>query len=511
MTTPSTRPAVGLDPAQVAAAHRHHHGRQRPLGRARGKERIEGHARGAKSVDVVTEECCRLGIGQLTLYCLSSENWKRPKPELDFLMALLKQYLLAERPKILEQNIRFTVIGRRDGLPDEVLAEIDENIRLSRDNTGLDALPGDQLRRPDRDRRCRAGDRRPRRTGRAGPGRIDEATISDSLYTAGMPDPDLLIRTAGEMRVSNYLLWQISYAELWVTPKCWPDFDAALLHEALRDFARRERRFGGLKPTKARHDASPPKQLALNDRHAGARRLAPRPRGRRSADRRRLPRPVVPLPVRLPHGRGVVAGRELVRLFPEPYRPSRIAGRRRASCFAWRPTGIRRARLELGYELGSVVAVPGVRLHRTTHRARSCSRCTAIANPAVVPRLGATLLAVAYLGLLPCFFVQIRFLETSHTGLMLATHDPRPEVQRHRGVLHRHVPRPDQDDAAPQPEEDLGRIRGRHDRRHTGGGDRGNRRFVVRRHDLPRTACWKRSRSAWRSASPACSATWRNR
>ena len=105
--------------------------------RAQGKERVEGHARGAKAVDVVTEECCRLGIGQLTLYCLSSENWKRPKPEIDFLMALLKQYLLAERKKILEQNIRFTVIGRREGLPAEVLAEIDENIRLTTANTGL--------------------------------------------------------------------------------------------------------------------------------------------------------------------------------------------------------------------------------------------------------------------------------------------------------------------------------------------------------------------------------------
>src|SRR5688500_7836116 len=102
-----------------------------------GKDRMEGHARGAHSVDVITEECCRLGLGQLTLYCLSSENWKRPKPEIDFLMALLKQYLLAERKKILDQNIRFRVIGRRDGLPGEVLAEIDENERLTKSNTGL--------------------------------------------------------------------------------------------------------------------------------------------------------------------------------------------------------------------------------------------------------------------------------------------------------------------------------------------------------------------------------------
>jgi undecaprenyl diphosphate synthase len=216
--------------------------------RAQGKERVEGHTRGARSVDEVTEECCRLGIGQLTLYCLSSENWKRPKPELDFLMALLKQYLQGERQKILDQNIRFAVIGQREGLPDEVLAEIDENVRLTRANTGLmlclainygsRAEIADTLRHLAR--RVERGELRP--------AEITEETISRSLYTGGMPDPDLLIRTAGEMRVSNYLLWQISYAELWVTPKFWPEFDAPLLHEALRDFARRERRFGGLNP-----------------------------------------------------------------------------------------------------------------------------------------------------------------------------------------------------------------------------------------------------------------------
>jgi undecaprenyl diphosphate synthase len=214
--------------------------------RARGKERVEGHARGAKSVDVVTEECCRLGIGQLTLYCLSSENWKRPKPEIDFLMALLKEYLLAERKKILDQNIRFTVIGRREGVPAEVLAEIDENVRLTHDNTGLTLCLainyGSRAEIVDAVRQLAELVRR----GELAPEQIDEATISNALYTAGMRDPDLLIRTAGEMRVSNYLLWQISYAELWVTTKFWPEFDAALLHEALREYARRERRFGGL-------------------------------------------------------------------------------------------------------------------------------------------------------------------------------------------------------------------------------------------------------------------------
>src|SRR5690348_6894908 len=128
--------SVGLDPDKLPrhiAIIMDGNGR---WARAQGKERVEGHARGAQSVDEVTEECCRLGIGQLTLYCLSSENWKRPKAELDFLMALLRQYLLGERQKILDQNIRFAVIGRREGLPDEVFAEIDENARLTAGNTG---------------------------------------------------------------------------------------------------------------------------------------------------------------------------------------------------------------------------------------------------------------------------------------------------------------------------------------------------------------------------------------
>jgi undecaprenyl diphosphate synthase len=214
--------------------------------RAQGKERVEGHARGARSVDEVTEECCRLGIGQLTLYCLSSENWKRPKAELDFLMALLKQYLLQEREKILRQNIRFTVIGRREGLPAEVLAEIDENERLTKGNTGLTLCLainyGSRAEMVDAVRSIAARVQR----GELRPEQIEESTISDSLYTAGMNDPDLLIRTAGEMRISNYLLWQISYAELWVTQRFWPEFGVELLHEALHDYAKRERRFGGL-------------------------------------------------------------------------------------------------------------------------------------------------------------------------------------------------------------------------------------------------------------------------
>jgi undecaprenyl diphosphate synthase len=212
----------------------------------RGLPRIEGHARGAHSVRATVEECCRLGIGQLTLYCLSSENWKRPQTELDFLMTLLEHYLIEERREILDQNIRFTTIGRRSDLPDKVLREIDENIRLSQDNTGmclcLAINYGGRTELIDAVRDVASQVR----GGKLELDAIDEAVMSNALYTAGMPDPDLLIRTAGEMRVSNFLLWQISYAELWVTERCWPDFDRDTLHQALRDYAGRERRFGGI-------------------------------------------------------------------------------------------------------------------------------------------------------------------------------------------------------------------------------------------------------------------------
>jgi undecaprenyl diphosphate synthase len=215
--------------------------------RQRGLPRVEGHRRGVQSVRRTIEECCRLGIEQLTLFCLSVENWKRPQAELDFLMALLHQYLIAERAEIMEQNIRFTTIGRREGLGTDVLREIDESVRVSRNNTGMVlCLAINYSGRAELVDAVRSLASQVRR-GSLDPDNIDETTIGEALYTTGMPDPDLLIRTAGEMRVSNFLLWQISYAELWVTPKCWPEFDEAILHDALRDYAGRERRFGGLK------------------------------------------------------------------------------------------------------------------------------------------------------------------------------------------------------------------------------------------------------------------------
>jgi undecaprenyl diphosphate synthase len=213
---------------------------------SRGLPRIEGHRRGVKSVRVLVEEASRLGIGQLTLYCLSSENWKRPKKELEFLMHLLEQYVIEERAEIMRQGLTFSMIGRREGLTPGVLAEVDKTIACSRDNPGM--------------RLCLAVNYGGRSelldtvrslahevsTGKRQPDDITEDDIANHLYTAGMADPDLIIRTAGEMRISNFLLWQISYAELWVTEKCWPEFRRPDLIAALRDFASRDRRFGGL-------------------------------------------------------------------------------------------------------------------------------------------------------------------------------------------------------------------------------------------------------------------------
>lgn len=208
--------------------------------------RIEGHRRGVASVRRTVEECARLDIEQLTLYCLSSENWKRPQHELDFLMHLLEQYMIEERTTIMEENIRVATIGRRDGIPETVQREMDKTIELSATNTGtrlcLAINYGSRAEMLDAVRHIAAD----AQAGRLDPTTLSEAAVSDYLYTRGMPDPDLLIRTAGEMRISNFLLWQISYAELWVTDLCWPEFQIADLHQAIRDFAGRKRRFGGL-------------------------------------------------------------------------------------------------------------------------------------------------------------------------------------------------------------------------------------------------------------------------
>jgi undecaprenyl diphosphate synthase len=208
--------------------------------------RIEGHRRGVSTVRSVVEEAARLKLDQITLYCLSSENWKRPANELNFLMHLLEQYMIEERSTLMDNNILVRIIGRRDGIPENVQEEMDRTIEMSSSNTGttlcLAINYGSRAELVDATREIAAQVQ----NGEVAIDAIDEELISNHLQTRGMPDPDLLIRTAGEMRISNFLLWQISYAEIWVTQKCWPEFSLQELHRAISDFARRERRFGGL-------------------------------------------------------------------------------------------------------------------------------------------------------------------------------------------------------------------------------------------------------------------------
>src|SRR3989338_345579 len=212
----------------------------------RGLARVRGHIEGVKSVREITEECASRHIEQLTLYAFSSENWSRPRFEVAILMRLLRRYLIREIKTIMDNNIRFTVIGRIEGLPQDVQKEIATEIELSKNNTGmvlcLALNYGGRTEIVDAARRLA----QKVQEGKLRPEDINEATLTENMYTAGMRDPDLLIRTGGDMRVSNFLLWEISYTELWVTPVYWPDFRKEQLEEALRDYASRERRYGGI-------------------------------------------------------------------------------------------------------------------------------------------------------------------------------------------------------------------------------------------------------------------------
>jgi undecaprenyl diphosphate synthase len=214
--------------------------------RRRRRARIWGHRAGVASVRAAAIECARLGIDRLTLYAFSQENWKRPPREVGVLWRLLRQFLVRERDEIMENDIRFTAVGRLDGLPAAVRAELEETRRRSAGNRGmvlcLALNYGGRAEIVDAARALAAAAVR----GEIRPEEIDEAALARRLHDPGAPDPDLLVRTAGEMRVSNFLLWQISYAEFHVTPVCWPDFREEHLHAALRDYAGRDRKFGAL-------------------------------------------------------------------------------------------------------------------------------------------------------------------------------------------------------------------------------------------------------------------------
>jgi undecaprenyl diphosphate synthase len=212
----------------------------------RGFPRAFGHRNGVAAVRSVLEECGKLGIEVLTLYSFSIENWKRPADEVQGLMDLYTNYLDGELDRLMRENIRFRQLGRREGLPPAVLETVDRIAAKTAGNTGatlcLAVNYGARAEIVDACREIAAQVA----AGTLSVDAITPDTIAAHLYTAGLPDPDLLIRTAGEMRVSNYLLWQISYAELHVTPVLWPDFGIADLHAAIRDYAGRSRRFGGL-------------------------------------------------------------------------------------------------------------------------------------------------------------------------------------------------------------------------------------------------------------------------
>ncbi len=221
---------------------------------ARGRRlpRVAGHHAGIAAVRETVETSARLGLQVLTLYAFSQENWKRPRPEVDTLMQLLQDYVAKELRTLQENNIRFRVIGRTAELSVPVRSALDHAVTATAGNSGLTfhiALSyGGRAEIVDA---CRA-------IVRSGVDaeRLDEKTFASHLYTSGQPDPDLLIRTSGEMRVSNFLLWQIAYAEIWVTSTLWPDFRRRHLYEAILDFQRRERRYGGIEPSTT-SDAAP--------------------------------------------------------------------------------------------------------------------------------------------------------------------------------------------------------------------------------------------------------------
>ena len=209
--------------------------------------RVEGHRAGIDAVRETVETAARLGIRVLTLYAFSVENWKRPPSEVSTLMLLLKRYLRSELNTLLRNDIRFRVIGRTEDLAPDVQDELHQAIDRTASNGGMlfnIALNyGGRAEIVDAARRVIAAGIRPED--------LDERRFASFLYTAGQPDPDLLIRTSGEMRVSNYLLWQIAYAEIYVTDTLWPDFRRRHLLEAVLAYQKRERRYGGISPTPA--------------------------------------------------------------------------------------------------------------------------------------------------------------------------------------------------------------------------------------------------------------------
>ncbi len=210
----------------------------------RGLPRVMGHRAGMKAVKEITKSCRDLGIKYLTLYAFSSENWKRPKAEVDALMRFLEEYIDKELRSFIKNGIRLNFIGRMGALPDFVRPKLKKAMEATADcgnmtlNVALNYSGRDEIVDAAKKFASQV------KAGKLGADDLDEGSFSGFLYTAGQPDPDLLIRTSGEMRISNFLLWQISYAELYVTPKLWPDFRRGDLIDAINEYRKRERRFG---------------------------------------------------------------------------------------------------------------------------------------------------------------------------------------------------------------------------------------------------------------------------
>lgn len=217
--------------------------------------RIAGHRSGTKSARITIETCARLKIEALTLYAFSVENWRRPKTETDFLMQLLREYLRKEMPLLQKNEIRMRFLGRSEELPEGVQADVRDATERTANNRGMVlciALNyGGRAEIVDAVNSILS-----EQNGRSLRDRVTEDTLSRHMYTEGLPDPDLLIRTSGELRISNFLLWQIAYAEIFVTETLWPDFTRTRLLEALVEFQKRERRYGGIR--EGEHDTAKP-------------------------------------------------------------------------------------------------------------------------------------------------------------------------------------------------------------------------------------------------------------
>jgi undecaprenyl diphosphate synthase len=207
-------------------------------------DRIKGHEKGADSVRQIVEACGKIGVPILTLFAFSTENWQRPKKEVTALMVLLKKFLVSERPNLMDKGVRLNAIGDLDRLPKEVRDELDKTIRLTSANDTVTVnLALSYGARAEIVRMARQICEEVK-SGRLQSNEITDETVSNYLYTAGIPDPDLLIRTSGEMRISNFMLWQIAYAEIFITDTLWPDFNENEFYEILKRFQMRERRFG---------------------------------------------------------------------------------------------------------------------------------------------------------------------------------------------------------------------------------------------------------------------------